>query len=49
MDMKKMAADKIAPEIFIPYGFHKPGLYRIFVQVKRAGEIQTAVFDAAVQ
>jgi len=49
MDMKKMAADKIAPEIFIPYGFPKPGLYRIFVQVKRAGEIQTAVFDAAVQ
>jgi hypothetical protein len=48
MDMKKMA-DKIAPEIFIPYGFPKPGLYRIFVQVKRAGEIQTAVFDTVVQ
>ena len=49
MDMKKMAGDKIAPEIFIPYGFPKPGLYRIFVQVKRAGEIQTAVFDLVVQ
>jgi hypothetical protein len=48
MEMKKMA-DKIAPEIFIPYGFPKPGLYRIFVQVKRAGEIQTAVFDTVVQ
>jgi hypothetical protein len=33
-------------EISFPYGFPKPGLYRIFVQIKRAGRIETAVFDA---
>ncbi len=35
-------------EISFPYGFPKPGLYRIFVQVKRAGKIETGVFDASV-
>ena len=45
----EMPREKIAPEISIPYGFPKPGMYRIFVQVKRAGQIQTAVFDALVQ
>lgn len=38
----------ISPEISFPYGFPKPGLYRIFVQIKRAGRIETAVFDANV-
>jgi hypothetical protein len=38
----------ISPEISFPYGFPKPGLYRIFVQIKRAGQIETAVFDANV-
>lgn len=32
-----------------PYGFPKPGLYRIFVQVKRGGKIETGVFDAKVK
>jgi hypothetical protein len=49
MDMKQMTADKVAPEISIPYGFPKAGLYRVFVQVKRAGRIQTAFFDANVK
>ncbi|PYU29782.1 MAG: hypothetical protein DMG31_15980 [Acidobacteria bacterium] len=49
MNMKQMTADKIAPEISIPYGFPKAGLYRIFVQVKRSGQIQTAFFDAIVK
>src|SRR5205814_6108544 len=35
MNMPQMAADKVAPDISIPYGFPKPGLYRVFVQVKR--------------
>jgi hypothetical protein len=39
---------KIGPEISFPYGFPKPGLYRIFVQIKRAGHIETAIFDATV-
>jgi hypothetical protein len=32
-----------------PYGFPQPGDYRIFVQIKRAGQVETAVFDAHVQ
>jgi hypothetical protein len=31
------------------YGFPHPGDYRIFVQIKRAGQVQTAAFDARVQ
>ena len=37
------------PEISFPYGFPKPGLYRIFVQIRRTGQIQTGIFDADVQ
>jgi hypothetical protein len=47
--MPGMAAGKVAPEISIPYGFPKPGAYRIFLQFKRRGRVETAVFDAQVQ
>ncbi len=46
MSMKPAA---LAPEVSFPYGFPKAGEYRIFVQVKRAGQVQTGVFDAHVQ
>jgi len=36
-------------QLSFPYGFPKPGLYRIFVQVKRGGKIETGVFDAKVK
>jgi len=42
-------ATSFGPEISFPYGFPKPGLYRIFVQIKRAGQIQTGIFEADVQ
>jgi hypothetical protein len=45
----KMPTEKIAPELSLPYGFPKPGLYRIFLQFKRAGRIETASFDTHVQ
>jgi hypothetical protein len=35
-------------EVSFPYGFPKAGLYRIFIQVKRKGKIETGVFDAKV-
>jgi hypothetical protein len=39
----------LPPEVHFPYGFPQPGDYRIFVQIKRAGQIETGVFDAQVQ
>jgi hypothetical protein len=36
-------------KVSFPYGFPRSGVYRIFVQIKRAGKIETGVFDALVQ
>jgi hypothetical protein len=46
MDMQPMG--KLLPEVSFPYGFPKPGEYRMFVQIKRAGRIETGVFDSVV-
>jgi hypothetical protein len=46
MDMNSTRA--ISPELSMPYGFPKPGHYRIFLQFKRANKIETAHFDTAV-
>jgi hypothetical protein len=35
-------------EISFPYGFPKPGDYRLFVQIKRHGRVETGVFNAHI-
>jgi hypothetical protein len=45
----KMAHAELSPEVSFPYGFPEAGNYRLFVQVKRGGQVQTGIFDVAVQ
>jgi len=35
--------------VAFPYGFPKAGSYRIVVQVKRGGHVETGMFDARVE
>jgi hypothetical protein len=43
-----MRMDPPSTAVSFPYGFPKAGEYRIFVQVKRGGQIETGVFDTEV-
>jgi hypothetical protein len=43
------ASHQLPPVVAFPYGFPTPGDYRIVVQVKRAGKVETGVFDARVE
>jgi hypothetical protein len=42
-------ASGIPAEVTFPYGFPKAGAYRIFVQMKRAGDVATGIFSARVE
>ena len=35
--------------VSFPYGFPQPGDYRLFIQVKRHGQVETGVFDARLR
>lgn len=47
--MENMDHASPSGEISFPYGFPKPGDYRIFVQIKRAGKIETGEFVAKAE
>jgi hypothetical protein len=47
--MNQMAMHSMPAEVSFPYGFPQPGEYRLFVQVKRHGDIETGVFDIHVE
>lgn len=57
LDQQRVSGDPMAgmhhetapSEISFPFGFPEPGDYRMFLQVKRAGRVETAVFDANVR
>jgi hypothetical protein len=43
-----MAMPAISATLTFPFGFPRAGDYKVFVQIKRAGRIETASFDARV-
>ena len=47
--MHSMHTTGMPAEVSFPYGFPQPGDYRIIVQVKRAGKVETGIFDARVE
>ena len=46
--MNQGSVQSLPAEVSFPYGFPQPGDYRLFVQVKRHGQVETGVFDAHV-
>jgi hypothetical protein len=48
LSMDHGSAHTLPAEVSFPYGFPQPGDYRLFIQIKRNGQIETGVFDAHV-
>jgi len=46
MNMHQMT---VGPEVSFPYGIPTPGNYRVFVQMKREGRVETGAFDISVR
>ena len=42
----EMPSGPLTNVVEFPYGFPKPGAYRIFVQMKHGDTVETGVFDA---
>ena len=40
---------EVDSRVGVPYAFPKAGRYRMWVQVKRAGQVRTAAFDVDVK
>jgi hypothetical protein len=43
------AGTPIAPVVEFPYGFPSAGRYRVFIQMKHSGVVETGVFDIDVR
>ena len=42
-----MGLTSLPPVVSFPYALPKPGAYRIIVQIKRAGKVETGIFDSS--
>jgi hypothetical protein len=49
MAMDAAAQKPLPPTVSFPYGFPSTGRYRIFIQMKHGGTVETGVFDAEVK
>ena len=47
--MANMLHASMPAEVSFPYGFPKAGDYRLFIQLKRGGQVRTGVFDVRVE
>ena len=48
LPMDHGSMERLPAQVSFPYAFPQPGDYRLFVQIKRHGQIETGVFDAHV-